>query len=124
MFDCLEEDFNEDREFVFLIKQRRNKKDRKHNIIFLSRVKYDGSLEFKRGLENAKMINLRDYYYEHIKNTVRIKGIHCSLYRITKTQYYSLFYPTSVSEKPVKKETWWGLIKVWFFRKFWIPIGK
>jgi hypothetical protein len=26
--------------------------------------------------------------------------------------------------EPVKKETWWGRIKVWFSRKFWIPIGK
>ena len=127
MFDWLEEDFNIRPEYVFLVKHRRNKRTRIHNpTIYLSGVNLDGSLKFMRGLENAKLITPEDYFYEHIKNRVRLENIHCSIYRMTVAQYCSITCRTNPDfvKQPVRKKKWWDRIKVWFSRKVWIPIGK
>ena len=118
MFDWLEEDFNIRLEYVFLVKHRRNKRTRTHNPIYLSGVNRDGSLKFMRGLENAKPITPKDHYYEHIKNRVRLENIHCSIYRMTAAQYWSIICRTNPDfVKPVRKKKWWDRIKVWFSRK-------
>lgn len=109
MFDYLESTFNEEQEFVFLIKYIRNKRYKPRNFLYLSGINHDGSLRFTKGLENARMINPKDdHYYYHIK--IRAGRIHCGLIRMTKLQYYK-----SVERK---RETWWDHIKVWFSRKF------
>ena len=116
MFDYLEEEECPE-DLVFLIKRRRNKKTRKNNIntlLYLSEINSDGSLKFTRGLITAMDIK-HNYYYDHIRNTVRSEKITCEIYIISKFQYYQLI-PKEL--KPVKKETWWGRIKVWFSRKF------
>lgn len=115
MFDYLEDSCQE--ELVFLIKTRRNKKVRKNNInnfLFLSGINSDGSLKFTRGLITAMDIKY-NHYYDHIKNVVRSEKITCEIYIMSKFQYYQLI-PREF--KPVKKETWWDRIKVWFSRKF------
>lgn len=118
MFDCLEEDFNIILEYAFLVKLRRNKRTRTYNLIYLSGVNRDGSLRFMRGLENAIPITPKDHFYEHIKNRVRLENIHCSIYRMTAAQYYSITFRTNPNfVKTVRKEKWWDRIKVWFSRK-------
>ena len=114
MFDCLEASCQ--KELVFLIKTRRNKKVRKNNVntfLYLSEINSDGSLKFTRGLITA--MNLKyNYYYDHIKDTVRSEKIPCEIYIMSKLQYYQLI-PKEF--KPVCQDTWWNRIKVWFSRK-------
>ena len=118
MFDCLEEGFNEDLEYVFLVKQRRNKRTRTHGLLYLSGVETRGNLIFRRGLENAEFLIPEEPLYEHVKLIVRTRGIHCGLYRMTKTQYNTVVkFDTDRLKVPVRKERWWDRIKVWFSRK-------
>jgi hypothetical protein len=118
MFDCLEEDFNEDREYAFLVKQRKNKRTRTQGLLFLSGVGINGSLVFRKGLENAEFLIPEEPFYEYVKLIVRTKGIHCGLYRMTKTQFNTILYATTPDfVKPVRKVRWWSRFKVWFSRK-------
>jgi hypothetical protein len=114
MFDCFEEEDNRPEELVFLIKIRRNKKVRKNNILYFSGINSDGSLRFTRELISAIDIKHNYYDYEHVKNTVRINKITCSIYKMTPFEYNQL---VPKEFKLVRKETWWDRIKVWFSRK-------
>ena len=107
MFDYFEERICPE-DLVFLVKKLRGNK--KNKFLYLSGINSDGSLKFTRGLITAMNIK-HSYYYDHIKNTVRSEKIACEIYIIPKFQYYRLIF------KPVRQETWWNRIKVWFSRK-------
>lgn len=119
MFDCLEEELNLPEQFVFIVKTRRNKKVRKNNVntfLYLSEINPDGSLKFSKGLVTALNIK-NNYYYDHIKNTIRSEKITCMIFRMTDLQYYQIVPKEFKPIKSVRKE-WWRNFKVWLSRKF------
>ena len=91
----------------YIIKKIRNKRH-KTKILFLQDIDYRNDLliwDSKK--KNALQISPSLQQYGQIRNLVRRKNIRCEFYC-----YHGLEL-----EKPVRKETWWNRIKVWFSRK-------
>jgi hypothetical protein len=110
MFDCLEENWNSE-DIVFLSKTIKNKRRGKRKTLFLNQInEYEYPIW---GIEPNIIFSLNpsSQFYEQIKKMVREKKISCQIYRVPISQFLI------ITSKPVKKETWWSRLKVWFSRK-------
>ena len=113
MFDCLEETHS-GKEWFYLVRTHKNKKGR---MLYLSSVNpLLGQFRWSSDLKNARKIFFRTADYEIIMSIVRNRKVRCQIMWMSEVP--------KPKPKSVRKETWWNQIKVWFFRKFWIPIGK
>ena len=111
MFDYLEED-REGNYIVFLCKKAKNKKNRR-KLFYLYFIDELGNPVWGTEPNIAYSLSIGSLYYELIKKVVREKNISCQLYKLSLPQF--IITPTKL--QPVKKETWWNRIKVWFSRK-------
>ena len=110
MFDCLEENWDST-DIVFLSKTIKNKRRGKRKILFLNQINEYGYPIWGTEPNIIFSLSPSSQFYEQIKKMVREKKISCQIYSVPISQFLT------ITSKPVKKETWWNRIKVWFSRK-------
>lgn len=108
MFDCLEDTVHIYQEQVFLVRRIKNKRHQKRKYLYLKHIDNKGNTEWSVYKKDAVCLIPCKPSYCFIRDMIRKYNVSCQIYR----EYLSIN-----KEISVKKETWWGRLKVWFSRK-------
>ena len=111
MFDCLEETVNVHQEQVFLVRRIKNKRHQKLKYLYLKHIDNMGNTEWSVYRKDAVCLIPCKPSYCFIRDMIRKYKVSCQIYR----EYLNI--NEEIHAIPVKKETWWDRIKVWFSRK-------
>ena len=121
VFDKIEKVYKDGYVFLVIGKGNKRKSLTKPSSYYFSYIDYKNeSLVWKKGLDNGACLIPGDSVYNQVKKIARENMVRCLFVILSEEEYYYLtltqedYYQTN---KPVKKETWWDLIKVWFSRK-------
>ena len=118
MFDCLESSFKEG-DKVFLVRPIKNKWKRKLKLLYYSYIDRQ-EIDWSFKLSMAQQLIPGSTDYELVKQYVRDNRLKCMLYFMSDFEFNEKIRKEreKIILEPVRKETWWDRIKVWFSLKF------